>query len=155
MTSSSPASSSLIWNIQDLESVSFLVNFDSRVECSNDYYFADYRLYETQGFLGLQMAVDMAFIETIHGFNLTQKIEMQAYQYPPYKHQDKTHYTMVLSRILPAALVIGFSYMVTSSITEIVKERESGVRVRWVAQDKILYQFHYRGHKLVPCFRNF
>ncbi|CAG7732334.1 unnamed protein product [Allacma fusca] len=87
-----------------------------------------YRIYETSGFLGLQLAIDQSFLELVHGrAALGYKIEMQAFPYPPFVHLEKTHFTMILSMLLPAAIIIGFSYLVTNSITEIAKERESRV----------------------------
>lgn len=53
-------------------------------------------------------------------------VETKPFPYPPYRKLDKSHYTMVLSTLLPSAIIIGFVYMISISIKVIVEERVTG-----------------------------
>ena len=89
----------------------------------------DFKVYENSGFLGLQLAIEMAYIDLVNGKPHGFQVETQAFPYPPYKNLEKSHFTMILAMLLPASIIIGFSYLVTNAITEIAKEKETGVTV--------------------------
>jgi hypothetical protein len=94
----------------------------------------EFERYEDSGFLGLQMAIDLAYLEEVKAIGPSIKnslqIEVQAFPYPPYIYEDKSHYATVLANLLPSAIIIGFAYMASITIFNIVKERKTGIKVK-------------------------
>lgn len=87
--------------------------------------------YETSGFLGLQLVIDNEFIKLVADANPGSKFKepywyTEAIAYPKYHRLEKSHYTMVLGTLLPAAIILGFVYMISISIQIVVEERVTG-----------------------------
>ncbi|ODM99022.1 ATP-binding cassette sub-family A member 3 [Orchesella cincta] len=83
--------------------------------------------YVELGFIGLQVCLDKAVVETVTGTPVpSNTISLQAFPYPPY--QATRNFDEIYFDYLPIVIIYGFIFMVPSIMRGVVSEKETGIR---------------------------
>lgn len=83
--------------------------------------------YQGEGFLTLQDGVSRSLTEVLSGQSTDNVIiEMNRFPYPPYADDP---YVSILSRWMPAFIVLGYLYTAINITKSVVKEKEKRLKV--------------------------
>lgn len=93
------------------------------------YFFYSVPDYLQHGFMSLQAALDVAFMEEVSGRDLQETVSLYAQEFP-YPPHTEDPIKMVIIEVLPLLTMFSFIFICPAVLKRVVEEKQAGTKVR-------------------------